>query len=206
MIAINLIPGPIQVARVRRIRVRRWLMAVGASVVAVLIPFASDQAQQAHQRRLSSEQAELMNKLEVLRVEVKRLSTDAQMALLQLERAAALRSKRAWSGMLELIATTLPPDCWLSAVATEPAMPPSVAGGRVVSSVGPPGTKPAASVPIESPRKLKLTGHSVDPASPHTFARRLREQGVFSHVSVMQGAKESAMDGQYFRFQLECEW
>lgn len=123
----------------------------------------------------------------------------------QIERAKALRSKRSWSSMLELIADTMPPGCWLTELATDPPAPTGVQKQPRELNVAD-AAKTAQTVTIEAPQKLRIIGYASDPAEPLTFIDNLKASNVFTDVVSKGTQREPAGDGYSFRFELECLW
>jgi Tfp pilus assembly protein PilN len=208
MVGVNLIPEPIQFAQARRRHVWRWGAAVAAAAVALAVPLGMDWYQRARADDLRAEHVELEGQLATIRAELRTLTTQFQQASIQLERANALRAKRAWSEMLAMIGRCMPAGCWLTSIATDPAIPAKTGDGpprqtpRKADSAAP----QSPTVVIEAPRMLRLAGYAADAAEPYEFVARLKETGVFSNVVAGQSRSEPALNGTYFRFDLTCEW
>ncbi len=204
MVSINLIPDTVRLARQRRYRVSRWAMAVCAAVAAVLVSGSVEWYRRAEAADLSVQRQELRLMLTEVQEDVQALSAEVDQVQRHVERAAALKSKRAWSGLFAQIGTCMPPSCWLASMVTDPAVP---RGGPARSKVS--DEAPAAevvSVLIDAPRKLRLIGYAPDAAAPHEFVANLKRTDLFTDVRLEQSQQEAIRDGWRFRFQLLCEW
>jgi len=207
MVGINLIPEPVQLAQLRRWRLKRWATAILVSLMALALPLGLDWMQQAEAARLRTEDESLRAQLTAIRSQLRSTSAGADEALLQLGRADALRSKRCWSGMLAMIGRRMPAGCWLTSISTDPAAPEGAAAPqrRAASRPATPKAPPEAVV-IDAPRKLSLSGYATTASDPHTFVARLKEMGIFTNVELQRVATEPVLNDSYFRFELYCEW
>lgn len=212
MVRVNLIPASVQSTRIRRAHIGRWCVAGAAAVAALAIALGLEVAQRTIAKNLRAEQMQVQAGLEELRKDLRVTSAQAKRARLRLERAIALRAKRAWSGMVALIAEQMPKDCWLVSLATDPTTPsasptlsrvrgtPPIRNGQRTSGSGP------DTLVIDAPRKLDLVGYAPQAAQPHQFVTALKRTGVFTRVSLERSQREPVLDGSYFRFELSCEW
>jgi len=213
-IRFNLIPPATRHARRRRHHVLRWMAAIVAAALLDCIPLASQWWSRREAERLGGQLTSLMSEIRTLRDDTKRLNSAAAELHAQIERAKALRSKRAWSGMLSLVANALPRPCWLTTFATEPEAPEGAAPQRKEPPPNPASTgeggksgEPVAQiVVIEAPRRLKLSGMAREATQPLVFVSALRETGVFKSVALERSLRGSGSDSEVFQFELVCEW
>lgn len=208
MTTINLIPQEIVQTTCRKQRLIRWAGIVAASTVLAALPLAwrvAQDAQSARLRtgidRLESDRAEIQSKL--LRATAQAVDLSAE-----LERSRAFRAKRSWSGIVALIAASLPQDCWLQSIATDPEAP---AAGAARSAAVPMQTNaPAAQekVVIEAPRKLRMVGYSTNDAKPLSFVGNLRESKAFTRVALQKAVRApgASADETLYQFEVLCEW
>ena len=210
MVTLNLLPESVQAAQARRRHVKRWALILAVSAVAGTIPAGAHWMQHLQIEELGAQSEKLQSDLAAARVELRTATAEANDAFLRLERAKALRSKRAWSGMLALIGSCLPKQCWLTSIATDPEVPPA---GPVARSPLPPAAIPGAAAPekpavvtIEAPRKLRITGEALDSADPLSFVAKLKESQVFRNVILERSLRERPEQESQFRFELICEW
>lgn len=211
MISINLIPEDRQVASALRRRLKRWSAAAIVAVGLLSVPLVLRQLHRAEAGHLQVRFADARDRLSRMRVQVQAAKTDADEARMRLERAAALRAKRNWSGMVALIAASIPDACWLTALQTDPAVPgpaaPSPRTTSAKSAVLPARPKEMPpTVLIEAPRALKLTGYATMASQPHLFVANLKNSAVFARVELERSIREPVLDGSYYRFELRCEW
>jgi Tfp pilus assembly protein PilN len=209
MTRLNLVPESIQIATARRRRLSAWAVAGLCGAAAVAGPLAIDWFQRTEIRRLQARSSRLRGEAERTRGELRSATEEVSRLRLQLQRADAVRNKRPWSGILGLLNGTLPVGCWLTSVGTDPAAGPSTvqaaaaptpsAGGRM------PEEKKGIAV-MDAPRKLKLSGYAADASLPHAFVKNLKGSSLFAHVNLQKTAREAVGDGQYYRFDVECEW
>lgn len=209
----NLIPMPLRIARGRRRRIKAWGISVMAALLLLCIPVVFDQYLRVEASRLAAQNEKLGGILTGLQQQLATLTVDADRSLVQLERAKALRSKRAWSAMFATIARSMPDGCWLISIATDPPSPsgaPRAAGfsPRRGAAVPPTGKMPAphSVTTIEAPRRLKIVGYASDPSEPHQFVTNLKNTNVFRDVFLETSRRERVQDAWYFRFDLACEW
>lgn len=211
MSKINLIPDVMVQSVDRRRRIRQWTTLGAVAVGLLMIPVTAESWRQAQAADLRGESRNLTAELTKLRDEVQGLSLEAQDVFLRIERANALRSKRAWSAMLNLLAQTMPAGSWLTTVETDPPVPPANA-----PPVAPPiaektvqGAAPAAgpqTITIEAPRRLRISGYAVDATEPLLFVTALKQTGAFQRVLLERSLRERVEQASYFRFELVCEW
>ncbi|MFH1107978.1 MAG: hypothetical protein V1790_02100 [Planctomycetota bacterium] len=221
MVTLNLLPESVQAAQAQRRHAKRWALILAAAAVAGAVPAGAHWMQHVQIEELGAQSEKLQNDLAAARVELRTATAEANDAFLRLERAKALRSKRAWSGMLALIGSCLPKQCWLTSIATDPEVPPA---GPVARSPLPPAATPAADPPasplikggkrgfepavvtIEAPRKLRISGEALDSADPLSFVAKLKESQVFRDVILERSLRERPEQESQFRFELICEW
>ena len=215
MVFVNLIPQSIVAQQWRKRRIARWTAAVLVAVGALLVPLTLEGWQTARAEQLRARRRALERDRASLSSELNALATESQSVYLQIERANALRSKRSWSGMLALIAGTIPEGCWLTTIETVPAAPASGAASASAAAPAPARTvseKTAGEVAvetvvtIEAPRQMRIAGYATDASEPLTFVTRLNATGVFARVGLERSLRESVEDGSYFRFDILCEW
>lgn len=203
---INLIPAQVCLSIRRRHHLRRWMVSGVVAAVAVLMALALDWAQRTKAGELTDQSAQLQSELAGVRGELRRVTADVTDVLLQIERANALRAKRAWSGLITLIGSCMPDGCWLSTISTEPVMPTERTQRHARGQTEQVASDDPPVMTIEAPRKLVIDGYATDAAEPYAFVARLKEAQVFAEVTLTNSAREAVFDGYYFRFKLVCEW
>jgi Tfp pilus assembly protein PilN len=219
VVRVNLIPENLQVSAARRRRARAWIVATGASLAVLALPALSDWLRRAEAGELAAAGDRLQSQLASLRKETVALAAQAAQARAHLERADALRAKRAWSALFALLAEQTPSGCWFTTIATEPASPPlapqtrpplpqpaPAASTSTHSSATASDSRTKPVVVIEAPRKLHLTGFATAAGEPHQLAANLKETGIFTNVVLEEARLEQTPEGAYFRFDLTCEW
>jgi len=206
MITVNLIPKRVQLAQVQRRHIKGWTLINLVAGVSLAVPVCIDRVQQAKAQELQSQRTLLTQELAAMRKQLAVVEKQAENAFLQLHRADALRSKRAWSGMLALIGSAMPPQCWLTRVATDPNAPRQGPSRPAPGVKHAPAGKASPQVMIEAPRKLKLIGRAIDASDPLAFVTNLKETGVFHRVSLEGASRERSGPESHFRFEIVCEW
>ncbi len=213
MVGVNLIPKTVQTMHTRQRHLKLWGVIILTSFGLLCIPLGMNWYQNARAKALRVENEDLQERLKATRTELRTRMTEASALLLQLQRAKALRSKRAWSGMIGLVGSCMPPGCWLTSLATDPETP--TAMGRMAVSApvkrdpanrSDPKGADSVTLTIEAPRKMRLAGYATDAAEPHVFVANLKHTEVFSRVALERSQREPVLDGYYFRFELICEW
>jgi Tfp pilus assembly protein PilN len=205
MVGVNLIPVSVRLSQVRRRHVRRWAVSVAVGVALVGVSLGMDWLRRAEAAGLCADNERLQSELEAIRADLKSVSAQAAETLLRIERAKALRSKRAWSGMIAMIASCMPPQSWLTSIATDPATPPA-GTGRSQDRGKTEAEKGQQAVTIDAPRRLRISGYAPDAADPHEFVTKLKATELFTVVALEQSQREPVSDGWYIRFELVCEW
>jgi len=228
MVTVNLIPERVQAAQARRRHLKRWAFCIAVAAAVAAVPVGAHWMQHVRIEELHAQSDKLQVDLAAARTELKSATAAANDAFLRIERAKALRTKRAWSDMLALIGTCLPKDCRLLSIATDPDVPSAAPLARKAPpSSAIPGKDPPASpldkggsggfepavVTIDAPRKLRMTGEATDATQPLFFVTRLKESQVFREVTLERSinTREKTNPGggaeePSFRFELICEW
>lgn len=202
---INLVPDSVRHRQRRRARIRTWSVVLTAATAALAMPVGWDWSRQAKAERLLKRDTELNDTRSMLRVEWESSKTEAQKTQSQIERADALRSKRAWSAMLSLIAREVPPNVWLTSVATDPTQPPKHTTKPRATAM-PAAEQDAASITIDAPGKIDIKGFAPRAEDPITLVSNLKASGAFHTVVLKRSFLEPVDDGSYFRFDIVCEW
>ncbi len=202
---INLIPESEQRRRLQRARLRLWMIVLTSAAAILVIPIGLDWSRRANAMQLRAKIETLDTIRRQVQSECHVAEREVKETQAQIERADALRSKRAWSAMVTLIAANVPADVWLTAIATDPPRPaPSVVSRRVRTQTPPPEEE--ENLTIEAPTKIIIEGYAPRAAEPFTFIRNLQDTQVFDTVSLLRSSLEPLEDGPYFRFSLVCEW
>lgn len=205
MAKINLIPESVRVTQAQHVRLKRWALSSAVAAGALLAALATDGLRRAKAGELHTRSERLGSELKAIRADLQSVTAEANEVLLQIERANALRSKRAWSGMFAVIASCLPADCWLASVATNPDAP----KGRSIRAKAPAQAEPGEqqrAVTIDAPRALRISGYAPEASAPHAFVTALKDTQLFTRVVLQGSQREPVFDGSYFRFELACEW
>lgn len=206
MVAINLVPQSVLRLRALRRHAQGWAVAIAIGLVLVGGLSFAEWSRQGQVASLQVQYDSLQVELATQRTKLRVVSSKATQGRVRLKRAEALRAKRAWSAMFSLIEQCMPAGCWLTSVATDPAISPSSGGSNVrVQQASVKGGE-IESVEIEAPRRLKIAGFASDAAEPHVFVARLKNSAVFHRVTLERSRMETAPDGSYFSFELLCEW
>jgi len=208
--SVNLIPERMQTAQTRRRHLQRWAACLAITALVAVVPIAAHWMQHLRVDELHAQNDKLQTDLAAARAELKTATAAANDAFMRIERANALRSKRAWSGMLALIGSCLPKDCRLTALATDPDVP---SAAPVARKAPPPAATPGTAaiettgpILIDAPRKLRLSGSAADATQPLLFVAMLKESHVFREVTLERCLREKPEDESHFRFELLCEW
>ena len=210
MVAVNLIPENVQASQVRRRHFKWWAACLIVTTGVAAIPVGAHWLQHHRMDELRAQSDKLQTDLAAARAELKTATAAANDSFLRIERAKALRTKRAWSDMLALVGSCLPKDCWLTSIATDPNVPPAAPPAR---KTPPPSVIPGTPTPekpevviIDAPRKLRMTGEATDATQPLSFVTSLKESQVFKEVTLERSLRENTEDDSNFRFELICEW
>jgi Tfp pilus assembly protein PilN len=209
MVGVNLIPSEMLIRHRLMRRLQGWVIVGVALAGATLVPVAVEGRQQAQIERMRASVAEVETKLRSVRGEV---ASTAQTVLdldAELARAGALRTKRSWSGLLALLSESLPPQVWLTSLATDPPQP--VSGHGTVPAVGkaPEEAKTGGKgivIVLEAPTALRLEGYALDHVGLLDLITELKDSGSFATVSLVNAGMEPVLGGRAVHFVLACEW
>lgn len=205
MVDVNLIPESVLFARTCRRHAVRWATSLALAITTLALCAGSDWVQRGEVRSLRDKRERLGAEMVRASAELDAVTLAANDAHLRVERARALRSKRAWSGMLALIASRMPEGSWLTSIATDPSAPSQGTRRRRASGKATP--KPSDQpIIMEAPRKLKIGGFTPNAGDPYEFVTSLKETEVFRAVALRTSQREPVYDGSYYRFELVCEW
>ena len=165
-----------------------------------------DFAHRARADELRASSEGLRMEIDLARINLRAVRTELSGARNHLEHAMALRTKRAWSGMIALIDRSMPENCWLTSISTDPEKPQALKRGSHRTASKSDSEKESEVVVIDAPRRIEIIGYAAKPSQPNGFVDRLNETGVFSHVELERSQREPIFDGTYYRFVLFCEW
>ncbi len=202
---VNLIPYDVRLAQTQRRHLRRWIYCVVPAGVIFVAALVLDARATGDFDTLHVQRAQLTAALTQARANLKSVTAEADRTFLQLERANALRAKRSWSGMLALLAHTMPQDCWLSTIATDPPAPAqyTLRRGQPRRSAG---EADRTGLSIQAPRKMRIAGFALNATGPLTFVTRLKETQIFRDVFLERSVDDAEGDEPRFRFDIVCEW
>ncbi len=209
MVGVNLIPVDVQNTQRWRRHFSVWLALVLSAAALLVVPVVIGWVRQSEANRLEARNDELQSLLARRRAQVRFIEEQTEDVSLRLERANALKSKRAWSGVFASIEERMPKGCWLTSCATDPSAP-AASGSpgrpRAAKKTGDSPEPDRKAIMLEAPRKLTLTGYATESAEPYQFVYNLKSAGLFSEVAMRTSRLEPALRGSYFRFELVCEW
>ena len=212
MIRVNLIPDQQRLARRRRVHLARWGVAFCALLICGAIPVTMDLSNRARAVALRTEQSANDIQLTSVRKELLAVTATSGEVRSQIERAAALRGKRSWSGLIAMIGRVAPPDVWLRGLATEPAQPGSNSvRGRVLGEAKPNADGVESRVTIDAPRALVVEGYTTNHQALYQLMSGLKNTGVFTSVTLRNSSREHVLRGMpvdfdLFTFELACGW
>ncbi len=207
----NLIPLPVQRAQARRRALRRWSAGLCLCAVAVGMALGVGHRQQGRIGALSKRLEQLRANVTHVRAELQQTTAEVVEIKSRLDRARAIRRKRAWTGLLETVASVLPATCWLSSFATVPERP-NARAVRVeprrpaVGAAAPEKVQQAKTVTLDAPRELKLSGFALDAAEPQRIVARLKKTGLFRQVTLEDVERGRGRMEDVFRFSVRCTW
>lgn len=206
MVTVNLIPAAVRMSVRQRQHIQRWSLAMAVIVGLLAFALGADWLNSTKAGELQAKAEEMTVRVDSLRAHVSDMTARAEQAGLQLRRADAIRSKRPWSGILKLVDLSMPESCWLISLSTDPAQPAATSSGRTSARDRRSKAKDVNPVSIETPRKLKLVGYASEPAEPYGFVTRLQRTGAFETVHLVRAQRQPFLGGEYFRFEIVCEW
>ncbi|MFQ5462348.1 MAG: hypothetical protein ACE5E5_06935 [Phycisphaerae bacterium] len=204
MIRVNLIPEKDQIARIRRQHLVRWMVASACAVAALALVTGTDWVSRARADELQAEQARLQSEFARARAELRELTSTSKLLRSQVDQAEALHAKRAWSGMIAMIASHLPQGAWLTSVETDPEAPRGAV--RRSAPVDAEKSDEPQAVVIDAPTALMIHGYAPQARDPVSYIAALKAEHMFREVALVRSRREPVLDGSYFRFELICRW
>ncbi|MCH7701824.1 MAG: PilN domain-containing protein [Planctomycetes bacterium] len=210
MIAVNLMPTAVRLRQTCRRHLRRWLAVVACSAVVGAVPVSMELVQRHQLGNLKQEQTALGQEMASTQEALQLAGANTRKYADQIVQANALRTKRSWAGMLNMIGQAMPQRVWLSSLSTKPPSPGAPrAGGEQrhrntpLNSNDPPENR---QVMLKGPRDLEILGYAVDHADLYAFMTALKEWGSFLEVELTSSGSEPTLRGQAVRFTLDCRW
>jgi Tfp pilus assembly protein PilN len=213
MIGVNLIPADVVLRHATQRRLRVWAVVSLLLGATTAVPIVLERRQQAQIQRLDARVTEADVALRAVRAQT---ASTAQAVLdldAELARAAALRTKRSWAGLLTLLSAQLPPQVWLTTLATDPPQPGAGRGPGAPAERPPAGTpaggnRPAASAVtvLEAATAVRLDGYAVNHEGLYDLMSRLKESGAFTEVNLVSAGMEPILQGRAVHFVLTCGW
>lgn len=206
---LNLIPKAILDRHARRRRLGTWGATLALSVGALAIPVTLNWTRQIHAEHLRREQAEVSEARSHVLAEWATVRGEVTETEAQVMRAEALRSKRAWSSLLGLVAQSVPEKSWLTGLATDPAQPVKAAAKRTPRPrAGGASDAATENITVQAPRALELQGYAPTDADANQFVQSLKQRGVFQDVRLTRLTRSSLteFDGEAYFFDIVCEW
>ncbi|MCH7721078.1 MAG: PilN domain-containing protein [Planctomycetes bacterium] len=210
MIAVDLMPAAVRLRQTRKRRVRRWLAIAACSAVLGAVPVSSELVHRQQLDELEQEQTVLGQEMASTQQALQLAASSTQEYADQIVQANALRTKRSWAGMLDMIGQAMPQRVWLSSVSTKPPSPGAPGAGSKRhrrNTPLPSNAQPESHhVVLEGPRDLEILGYAVDHADLYAFITGLKEWGSFLEVELTSSGHEPTLRGSAVRFTLECRW
>ncbi len=204
MIRVNLMPEKARIDRIRRQHLSRWMMAATAAATALALAAGTDWVSRVHADELESKQAQLQDAFSQARSELRELTTASKLLRAQADQAVALHDKRAWSGMVALIASHLPRGSWLTKVATDPDAPRGAV--RRSAPIALAEADQSEEIVIDAPTALNIQGYAPNAGDPASYVAALKAEQIFRNVKLVESRREPVLDGSYFHFELICRW
>jgi len=207
MTAVDLMPAAVRSRQARRRRVRHWVTAAISSACLGAIPVSLELVNRhrlddlEHRRRgVEQEMASTEQALQQTEAGARKYSD-------QIIQADALRTKRSWAGLLQMIGQSMTQRVWLTSVATKAPNERSGAEQRRRGPQGPATQNPERpDIVLEGPRHLEIVGYAVDHADLYVLMTELKERGSFLDVDLTSSGHEPTLRGSAVRFTLECRW
>ena len=206
MTRVNLIPPGIRYSQRRRGHLKRWAFSLATVATAVGVSLSVEALRRAQANDLRTQSGQLQAELESTRQETRTVTGAASRVLERIERAKALRGKRAWSGLFTLIDSCIPAGCWLTRVASDPAAPGSGPRRQAPPPAPEGSTEQPRAITIEAPSGIRLAGYAAGAAEPLVFVSNLKASGVFTDVTLAHSQREPVLDGLFYQFELVCAW
>jgi len=209
MLAINLIPEQLQLAQEKRIRIQRWSATLALALLILALPIGIEWYRGTALQSLRNSHQAVSAHLAQRRTELKKITQEAAALQSQIDRAKTLRAKRSWSALLAMFARSMPEELWLTDLATDPASPGAAAPTAPTAPASPPdpkADKAPATISIEAPRKLRLSGFAADHVNLYAFMENLKASGAFSEVLLLASGVQHGASPPAVFFELSCAW
>jgi Tfp pilus assembly protein PilN len=208
MIAVNLLPESVCVARLRRKRLRSWSLAILASALLAAGPVGWNMVRASRAAGLERQVRPLRGEIDAVRAKLTALTARQQQLHVDIERADALRRKRSWANLLTALAAQMPDEVWLTALeSTNPVREASTVKVVPTAPAGEASTgKPQARVRLAGPTGLRLAGFALDHETMYAVIGMLKRLEIFETVELTQADKQPVGEGEAVAFVLVCTW
>lgn len=212
MKSVNLIPAPRQVAKRRRVHLRRcaamcaaWAVLLVVAAVAIRVVWGGDGDAQAGDRLAAVSD-------DIARTERAMAETRNQLAAAQstLRAHEAIANQPDWSILLAVLARKIGDDVVLKGVRVHPAGASASAARTdprrttVMAAPGAGGPGGAGGPIAEPPFVLEASGMAKTHAAANRFVLELEKTGLFAKVTLLDTAREPFLVGEAIAFRLEC--
>ncbi|NOS99477.1 MAG: hypothetical protein HOP29_02495 [Phycisphaerales bacterium] len=209
MTGVNLMPAARVLARRRRRRIRLWAMVVATACVLGAVPMTLELSRHRQVQALGAERDRTTAEIEKVRGNLNQLGIDARQLESEIARAEALRTKRPWARLIGLIASSMPDEVWLTAIATDP---PTARRGtedkRTKDDRPAAPDKPAEAtvVILEAPQVVTIDGYAIEQQHIWEFVARLSGAGALGSVRLQKSIVEPVLESTAVHFQIVCDW
>lgn len=206
-VSINLVPVPRQIDRMRRSRIKTWLIAGSAYSVLLVVLFAVFQvmtgtAFQSVDKELHEVNAELASTGKNIQAIQPQLVNSKS----TLQASRAVGNQPDWSVLVALLASRLNERVVLShmglspavVIADQPSVPRVVRRGSTV--------KPAQDEGAKAPQQFNLDvrGMAKSQAALSTFVLKLEQANLFAKVILQDAQRVGFVEGEAIQFQIQC--
>jgi len=198
MARVNLLPPSHVTVRRRRTRIKRWTISAIVAAVLSVIPLAVDVTKRANASSVNDEVGPLSVRFDAVRAELKNTIDSCTELKEQIAQADALRSKRPWAALLDVIVSRLPDAVWLTTLKTEIRNPQKAK--ELENSEG------VTIVELEGPVRIRIEGYALNHQSIYEFISGLKTEQVFDHVELTSAGKEPVLRASAIRFAIVCDW
>lgn len=216
MPSVNLIPVDVLRTRLRRRRVRFWLIAAGSAWLTASWPVAHEISADHQLRSQQTAVTAISAELHDAQVRCAKNAESLKVLKEQIARAARLRYRRPWTALLSAVADAIPVRVWLSSFSTDPPHPAVLpgaisAGPRKDGEVRSPDPSAAAAgydnlAGKVGPRRLLLEGQALGLEDIYALVDGLQNLNVFAGVGIRAVSGDVVEEVKVTHFVVECDW
>lgn len=184
---------------------RGWICALLVSVTVGAVPAIRSLVIEIQRHDLEQTRTELQKELSTVKTKVAQLEEDQKTLDSRIRSADAIRTKRSWSGLFNILGAAMPDEVWLTQMSTTPELP---RRQRLRSSrtVAVQFSRQRSNSQDADPTMINIKGYSLSHEKLIDFLAMLRQSDVFKEVQLISAQQEEKDGMRSISFEADCGW